>query len=45
MIKKQLAQMNLANNRRIGRKNTWSTAATETKLNTAYGTFKLKKLV
>jgi hypothetical protein len=33
--------LSVANNRRIKRKDTWSTTAKYTKLNTAYGTFKL----
>jgi hypothetical protein len=41
MLKKQLTQTNLANNRRIRWKDVWSTTATDTKLNIAYNTFKL----
>jgi hypothetical protein len=41
MLKKQLTQTNLTNNRRIRRKDVWSTTATDTKLNSAYDTFKL----
>jgi hypothetical protein len=41
MLKKQLTQTNLPNNRRIRRKDAWSTTATDTKLNTAYDTSKL----
>jgi hypothetical protein len=41
MLKKQLIQTNLANNRRIRRKDAWSTTATDTELNAAYNTFKL----
>jgi hypothetical protein len=43
MLKTQFPQTNLANNRRIRRKDAWSTTATDTKLNTAYDTFKLIK--
>jgi hypothetical protein len=45
VLKKQLTEMNLANNRRIRRKNAWSTRATATKLNRAYDTFKLKIII
>jgi hypothetical protein len=38
---KQLTETNVTNNRRIRRKDAWSTAATDTKLNTAYNIFKL----
>jgi hypothetical protein len=38
VLKKQLTQIHLANNRRIRRKDAWSTTATATKLNTAYNT-------
>jgi hypothetical protein len=41
VLKKQLTQMNLANNRINRRKDAWSTTATDTKLNAAYDTFKL----
>jgi hypothetical protein len=44
VLKKQLTQMNVANNRRIRRKDAWSTTATVSKLNTVYDTFKFKKL-
>jgi type II secretory pathway component PulJ len=40
---KQLTQVNLANNRRIRRKDTWSITATDTKPNRTYGNFKLFK--
>jgi ribosome-binding protein aMBF1 (putative translation factor) len=43
VLKKELTQIYLANNRRIRRKDAWSTAATATKLNTEYDTFKLKR--
>jgi hypothetical protein len=36
-----LMQMTLTNNRRIQQKDAWPTTATDTKLNTAYDTFKL----
>jgi hypothetical protein len=42
VLKKQLTQTNLANNRGIRRKDKWSPTAADTKLNTAYDTFKLK---
>jgi hypothetical protein len=41
MLIKQLTQTNLASNRLIRRKDVWSTAAADTKLNTACDTFKL----
>jgi hypothetical protein len=40
MLKKQLTQMNLPNNRRIRWKDVWSATGTNTKLNTACDTFK-----
>jgi hypothetical protein len=40
VLKKQLTQTNLANNRKIRRKDAWSAAAADTKLNAAYDTFK-----
>jgi hypothetical protein len=43
MLKKQLTQTNLTNNRKIRRKDVWPSAATDTKLNTAYDTLKLLK--
>jgi hypothetical protein len=42
VLKKQLTHRDLATSRRIRSKDAWSTAATDTKLNTAYDNFKLK---
>jgi hypothetical protein len=40
VLKKELTQTNLTNNRRIRRKDAWSATATDMKLNTAYDTSK-----
>jgi hypothetical protein len=42
MLKKELEQMNLTNNRRIKQKDVWPTTATDMNLNTAYNTNKTK---